>query len=241
MYKYEMHLHSYGCSACGVSCAEEYVRIAHECGFAGMVFTNHFYRGNTGIDRAYEWERFTEAYKFDYLRAKELGEKLDVDVFFGIEEGFRLNGYHGKEALIYGISPELLAKTPEFAKMNIAEISGFVRENGGFIACAHPFRVREYIQRPDDEPDTELFDAIEVYNRSNTLEDNVKAEIFAKKNNLAVISGGDVHEASDFGEAGLVFEKRVKTDTELVKLLKEGKYKLFATDDNHGDLYEFIK
>ncbi len=241
MYKYEMHLHSYPCSACGVSDATDYVKIAHERGFAGMVFTNHFYRGNTGIDRKIEWKKFVGAFRDDYLRAREMGERLDVDVLFGIEEGFRLNGLFGKEALIYGVSPDALMREPEFIHMSISEVSAFVRENGGYIVCAHPFRTREYIQNPDDEPDVALFDAIEVYNAGNSTEDNIKAERFAKKHNIAAISGGDVHRVDSFGKSGLIFDQRAKTEADLVRLLKAAKWKLFAANDNHGDLYEFCK
>ena len=47
MYKYEMHLHSSLTSKCATSDSVEYVKRAVETGFAGMVLTNHFYRGNS--------------------------------------------------------------------------------------------------------------------------------------------------------------------------------------------------
>lgn len=242
MYKYEMHLHSLGCSRCGVSPATDYILTAKEKGFVGMVFTNHFYRGNSGIDRSIGWEKFVGEYRDDYLRARELGEKHDIDVLFGVEEAFKFNGVYGKEALIYGLEPEAFIKTPEFMHMDIYEISDFVRQNGGFIVCAHPFRVRDYIQRPDDEPDMTIFDGIEVHNAAgNPTEDNVKAEKFARKNNLCVISGSDAHSVEDFGKGGIAFEKRVKTNKELVEALKNGVWKLVAAGDNHSDLYEYCK
>ena len=60
MYKYELHLHTSGCSKCGISSAREMVLCAKEKGYKGIVVTDHFYRGNTGIDRSLPRERFVE-------------------------------------------------------------------------------------------------------------------------------------------------------------------------------------
>ena len=51
MYLYEMHQHTVRCSACGRGDPEKTVYALKEDGFAGMVITNHFLHGNTGIDR----------------------------------------------------------------------------------------------------------------------------------------------------------------------------------------------
>ena len=163
-------------SKCAKSDSAEYIQKAVETGFAGMVFTNHFFRGNTAIDRDIPWKDFVEYYKKDWYNAKVEGDKADIDVIFGLEEGYG----KGKECLIYGLTPELIAGCADFSKLPIKELSAFVRENGGMIFCAHPFRQRGYITDPSDEPDMTLFDGIEVYNRGNTDEDNLTAEIFAK-------------------------------------------------------------
>lgn len=209
-------------SACASSQATEYIQAAKEKGFAGMVFTNHFFRGNSAIDKTLPWSDFVKAYREDWLFAKQVGDRADIDVLFGIEEGYG----NGKECLIYGLTPDIIEKYTDFSKMPINELSAFVRENGGFIACAHPFRVRGYITSPDDKPDMSLFDAMEVYNRGNTKEDNIKAEEYAKKCGCPVIAGGDVHSVSGFGNSGVAFEKRARTSEELVAYLRAGSYTL---------------
>ena len=230
MYKYEMHLHTNSCSACAVSTGEEMVKAAKEKGYTGLVITNHFFHGNTAINRRTPWKDFVEAYKNDYLEAKKAGEKYGVEVLFGIEEGY---GW-GKETLIYGISPELLMNTPEFLHMKIAEMSKFVRENDGFIVAAHPFRDRDYIAEPRKAPDATLFDAIEAYNHGNSFEDNDLAEQFCKKTGLPRISGGDVHSIHGIGTAGLAFYERITNSEQLVLALKEGKYKLIINGEIEG-------
>lgn len=222
MYKYEMHLHTNTCSACGIATGEELVIAAKLNGYTGIVITNHFYHGNTAIDRKLSWEEFVVAYKNDYLETKKAGEKYGIEVLFGIEEGYG----GGKETLIYGIDPEVIINTPEFRRMSIAEMSAFVRNNGGFIACAHPFRDRVYIAEPRKEPNAELFDAIESYNVGNSEEDNTLAEEFCKRTSLPRISGGDVHSTAGFGKAGLAFYERITTSEQLVTALKQGDYKL---------------
>ena len=201
MFRYEIHLHSSGCSACGASTAKELVKAAKESGYAGVVFTNHFYHGNTAIPRELPWQAFVEAYRRDWLEAKEYGEQLDVDVLFGLEEVYE----PGKEVLIYGVAAELIGATPEFRDMDIRAMSEFVRRNGGFLACAHPFRARDYIPDPDREPEPALFDAVEAYNRGNSPEMDEKAVRYARKYHLPGISGGDVHHVDQMGYSGLAF------------------------------------
>lgn len=221
MYKYEMHIHTTACSACANSTAEEMVTATKEAGFSGLVLTNHFMHGNTVIDRNLPWERFAGAYAEDYYNAKRLGDQLGIDVLFGIEEGVG----DGKEALIYGLSPEDIVSEPKIASMTLRELADFVHSHGGLLYAAHPFRDRPYIKNPNAEPDMTCYDSIEVYNRFNTEDANIKAEKFAKKNGLCGIAGGDTHSAANVGATGLAFKHRIKTNQELVEALKAGDFK----------------
>ena len=227
MYKYEMHLHTSACSACAISTGEEYVLAAKKKGYTGIIITNHFYHGNTSISRKTPWKEFVEMYKNDYLETKKAGEKHGIEVLFGLEEGYG----GGKETLIYGIDPDLIINTPEFLHMTIDEMSAFVRANGGFIACAHPFRDRVYIAEPRKEPNAKLFDAVESYNVGNSEQDNRLAEEFCKKTGLYRISGGDTHLADNLGRAGIAFYERITTNEQLVAALKQGNYKLIINGE----------
>ncbi len=224
MFKYEMHLHSSGCSACAFSDSTEYVDAALENGYAGMVFTNHFYHGNTAVSRHLSWKEFVETFRDDWLKAKEYGDRKGIDVLFGIEEVYEPGS--GKEILIYGITPEDLIGCPEFLHYSVYEMAAFVRNKGGFVACAHPFRVRDYIPDPTIEPDPAFMDAVEVYNYANAEKDDVKAELFAEKHRLPGIAGGDVHKTCNFGHSGLAFYERIRTGEQLVQALKQGRYRM---------------
>ncbi len=217
MYKYELHLHSKLTSKCAASESFEYVAAAKEKGYAGMVFTNHFFRGNSAIDKSLPWRDFVGFYEKDYLLAKEEGERLDIDVIFGIEEGYG----NGKECLIYGLTPEDFAECSDFPKMPIDEISAFVRSKNGIIACAHPYRARGYIKDSERDPVVQYFDAVEVYNAGNAPGEDDKALAFAEKHGLLQISGGDVHRDSDFGSSGIILPERVRDGKELVAALRK--------------------
>lgn len=221
MYKYELHLHTSACSRCAISTSEEMIIAAKEADLSGIVLTNHFFRGNTAINRKLPWSQFAGAYAEDYYNAKKIGQAMGIDVIFGIEEGLS----EGKEALIYGLSPEDIIAEPNMPNMSLRELADFVHAHGGLIYSAHPFRDRDYIKNPDLEPDMSCYDSIEVYNRFNTQEANQKAEIFAKKHGLKGIAGGDTHCAANIGATGLAFKQRITNEKELVAALKSEDYK----------------
>jgi len=222
MFKFETHLHTSYCSACAVSTGEEMVNAAKECGYSGFVITNHFYHGNTSIDRNLDWTEFIEKYNEDYIKTREYGLKNGIQVFFGIEEGFA----PGKEMLIYGLSPEQLKAHPEFIMLGAKEKVELIHSLGGITVCAHPYRARAYIPNPDSDPDPTLFDGIEGYNRANMPEENDKAFAFAKKHGLFTTSGGDVHSSNNFGNAGIAFNTEIKDYSDFLNRLKNGDFSL---------------
>ena len=109
-------MHDKECSKCGQSAGSSYIDKAKREGFAGFVITNHFYRGNTAIDRSLAWADFVDAYRQDYETLKAEAASQDMDVLFGIEDTYD-DEHH---MLIYGISPDLWAATPEYPSMTLA-------------------------------------------------------------------------------------------------------------------------
>ena len=222
MYLYEMHCHTLPCSACGGIQPEDLVQGLKEIGYAGMVLTDHFYHGNTGIRRNQPWEDFVAAYEQSYLRAKAVGDQLDFDVLFGIEEGIG----DCKEALIYGITPQFLYDHPEIRDCDLPHLSRIVREAGGFFVQAHPFRVRDYIPRPWEALDPDLFDGVEIYNACNPPLDNLRAVQWAANNGLPPIAGSDRHYMGHCENFGILVDRRIRTEAELAQVLMEGDYSL---------------
>ncbi len=226
-FRYEMHLHDSACSRCGWSSGEDFARIAKERGFSGFVITNHFYHGNSAIDRTLPWSDFVGAYAKDYEDTKKVAEEYDLDVFFGFEEGYG----SGQHLLVYGLSPEVVANEPKFPDMSLPEIYAFVHKNNGFLAFAHPYRnlsdadIKNY-------PDIRYADAIEVYNAGNMPESNQMAAEFIKNTGARTIAGSDTHSIKSFGKGGLVFSRRLYNSESLVEDLFANRYELITSEQD---------
>ena len=226
MYIYELHQHTSAVSACAVVTPEDVVRGLKAAGFAGVVMTEHFYHGNTVVRRHQAWEDFVRPYEQAYERAKKAAEGLDFDVLFGIEEG--VGG--GKEVLIYGITPAFLYAHPELREMRLPALAALVREAGGVVVQAHPFRVRDYIPAPWEELPAEHLDGVEVYNAGNDDLSNLRAQGLAERLGGIAAAGSDSHSLSSLGQAGIACERRIRTERELVDLLRSGDYELYTND-----------
>lgn len=216
MYRYELHMHTSESSKCGRSTAAEMVDFYIANGYAGMVVTDHFYRGNTAIDRDMPWTDFVMTYAQSYENAKKAAEGRDFDVFFGVEE--KLDGWD--EYIFLGLDPDWYKGHPELRTLKGKEYLSLVRKAGGFVIHAHPFRIREYMKaniylHPND------VDAIEVHNCGNTPEADRLAYEYAQELDLPMTAGSDCHLA--FGDSPLTSietPKRCRTVQELIQTLR---------------------
>lgn len=220
-YLYEMHQHTEICSKCGRANPEELVHALKEDGFAGVVITNHFYHGNTGVDRGLCWADFVKVYEQSYLAAKAEGDKIGVDVLFGMEEHVG----NSKEVLIYGVHPQFFYDHPELRSCDLKMIYDLVHAAGGLVVQAHPFRARGYIKNPKLRLDPKLLDGIEVHNACNKPGENEEALALAKEHGLIIVSGSDSHSSAFEDRFGISCEHRITTEEELVSVLKSGDYR----------------
>ena len=218
MYLYETHVHSLNGSACGRCTPKELVQAYKKAGYTGFVLTDHFVRGNTSVPRDLDWETRMNLYYDAYLESKEEGDRLDFDVFFGIEHYYA----KGKEILIYGIDLDFLLAHPELNTAQIEVYADLVHEVGGILVHAHPHRIRDYID-PNFAPRYDVCDGIEVYNAGDVDEINELAVRDAIVLNKLMTSGGDVHKVIDepkIGRAGVGFKRRLNDTKDFVNALK---------------------
>ena len=222
LYKYEMHLHTSEASLCGMNSAVEMVRAQKQAGYAGCVVTDHFFNGNTAIDRSLPWEQKVRAFYKGYEHARKEGEKLDFDVLFGLE--YLVPGAY--EFLVYGIGLDFLLENPDFDKLPRQEFARRVHNAGGLISHAHPYREALYIDSARG-PYPEICDAVEVYNHCNRNPLwNEKARLLADRCSLLYTSGSDTHTVDNAGNAGMAFPFRIRNSAQLVTALKCGEGKL---------------
>ena len=224
-YKYEMHLHTSPCSGGGEDIRAHIDDLIGK-GFSGMVVTNHFYLGDNRVDRNLPWKEFVDAYRQDYLYGLEYARALDFDLLFGLEEHVG----HGQEILIYGISPELIGAHPELKGASAEKYAEVVHAAGGLVYQAHPYRDRHYITRPFPLECLHQLDGIEVLNAGNFPEWNESARCLADERGLACVAGSDAHAIGTAGRAGIAAKERIKSNDDLVRILKSGEYAIIPTE-----------
>ena len=225
IYKYEMHLHTCPCSGGGKDLRQHIDDLISK-GFCGAVVTNHFYYGDNRIDRELPWEEFVDAYRQDYLYGLEYAREVDFDLLFGLEEHVG----NGREILLYGITPELIAAHPELKKAPAEKYAEVIHAAGGLVYQAHPFRARQYVSRPYPLECLDILDGIEVYNASNESEWNESAQRLADELNLACVAGSDAHKIQTAGRAGIATKERMRTNEDLVRVLKSRDYIILKND-----------
>ena len=97
-YLYETHMHTSEASACAGSTGAQMARAYKEAGYTGIIVTDHFFYGNTSVDRSLPWEEWVRRFCLGYEHAKAEGERIGLSVFFGWEAC-----YEGTEFLVYGL------------------------------------------------------------------------------------------------------------------------------------------
>lgn len=221
---YETHLHTMEGSACGKVSGREYVQFYKDAGYDGIIITDHFYGGNCRPDRDLPWCEWVNQFCSGYEAAREEGDKIGLKVFFGIEERFNTNGeFNADEWLIYGLDKEYLLAHPDMRIWTRADYLKNVHAAGGCCVQAHPFRDRNYV----DAFHLSLgVDAIEGYNANNKIEADILAQLYAKKQNLVMVAGGDVHFCGHVPPekmAGVEFEKPLESIYDYVAAIRERK------------------
>ena len=186
-YIYETHMHTVQASACGHTPGHEYISRYIDAGYSGIIITDHFYRGNCGVDRTLPWPEFVRRFASGYEDALNEGIRQGLDVFFGWEEN-----YEGDEYLIYGLDPDWMLAHPEMPTWTRLEQYTAVRAAGGAVVQAHPFRARRYISCIHLAP--LLCDAIEAVNAWNEPEWNSQALRYGQILGLKLTGGSDNHD-----------------------------------------------
>ena len=216
-YTYEIHAHKKNTSWCGDIDAKDLVEKYKEAGYSGIVITDHYSPMTFNI-----WEFFNKRKAIDhflagYRKAKEY-ETEDFSVMLGLELRFyaTINDY-----LVYGVTEEMLYDLPFMLKLYIKRASKLLREKGCLFIQAHPFR--KYITRAKPE----YLDGVEVFNGKAEKEANDNSHKWATDIKARIkTSGSDCHRESGVGFGGILTKEPIKTNDDLLRILKSGEYEL---------------
>ncbi len=225
-YAYETHLHTCEGSACGKNTGAEMARAYKEAGYTGIIVSDHFFYGNTAVDRSLPWKEWVELYCKGYENAKAEGDKIGLQVFFAWEAS-----YQGTDFLIYGLDKQWLLDHPEIKDASIEEQYRLVKADGGMVIHAHPYRQASYI------PETRLFpdcvDGVETFNSSHIREGVTPGErpeydklalAYAREYDFPQTGGSDIHSVN-LTYGGMAFARPLDSIEDFMKavLSEEGK------------------
>ena len=112
-FRYETHLHTCEGSACASASGAEMARAYKELGYTGIFVTDHFFNGNTAVPLCLPWRERIERFCLGYEHAREEGEKIGLDVFFGFEYGVR-----GADFLVYNLDREWLIRHKDIDRVD---------------------------------------------------------------------------------------------------------------------------
>ncbi len=219
--KYELHSHTKETSQCADISAQELVKKYKELGYSGIVITNHYSDFTFSLKEMFNKRLRAEHYLKGYREAKKY-ETEDFSVLLGVELRFFLNG---NDYLIFGVTEELIEKAPFLLPMYLKRTVKLFKKNGCIIIQAHPYR--PYIYRANPK----YLDGVEVVNGKSSKSENEKALKWAEKKNLKIrTAGSDCHRESSAGISGIITNKLIKTNDDLLKILKSGEFEIIEKE-----------
>ena len=214
LYKYETHLHTSQGSLCSPCSGAQQGDCLKACGYDGCFVTDHFFGGNTAVDRRLPWDIKTHLFCQGYEDAKRRGDEVGFKVFFGLEFG-----WHSTEFLTYGIDKQFLLDHPELENITLPKYAELVHANGGFIVHPHPFREAGYIDTIRLFP--RCVDGVEVENASHTNPDfNRRAREYAASYDLPMTGGSDTHYTWGFPGGGIALDKPLESPQDYLERLR---------------------
>ena len=214
-YLYETHLHTLEGSACARVAGADYIDFMKSRGFAGMIVTDHFFTGNCAVNRSLPWKEKVSLYMAGYRNALAASSGKDFDVMFGIEYNFR-----GDEYLLYGLDEKWLLDNPDIESLSYEGVYERVHQGGGIMFQAHPYRERGYLA--DIRLNPSVTDGIEIYNAENDDNMNALAYEYAKKLNVPMTGGSDIHYFRDSALGGTMLPERIDDSADFARLVMAG-------------------
>ncbi|MBO5098884.1 MAG: hypothetical protein J6C16_01805 [Clostridia bacterium] len=221
MYKYETHLHTLPISKCAISDAESSLKFYKDMDYDGVFITNHFGFKNVGLDGV-TYESKVNTFFDDVEKSQEIGERIGLKVFSGFEMGD-----HGADFLVYGIGREFFLKNADFMNLDILDKLTLMKEAGGLIIHAHPFRQLK------SKRSIRIFpyhvEGVEVYNTNREGQGTELAAMYAKHYELSEFAGSDNHSAEEHPLlGGMQSETPIINEQDFIEKYRAGKLNTFC-------------
>jgi histidinol phosphatase-like PHP family hydrolase len=191
--KIDLHVHTRERSTCARSSEDEQIQAAIAVGLDAIVITDH--HAFVPPQRLVELNRQYAPFR----------------VFGGIEITS-----DGEDFLVVGVHHPAL----ESSAWKYPALHAFIRERGGWIGLAHPYRYR-----PGINVDLDQFppDAIEIYSANTPANATDLICSLAARHRLALLANSDAHTTERLGTYYNYLDGNPANDAELAVLLKAGR------------------
>lgn len=193
--KIDLHVHSSERSPCAVSGEAEQILAAIERGLDALAFTDHGQlippEHLDALNRAYAPFR----------------------IFGGIE----ITLLEREDVLVLGVHDPVL----ESRQWTYPELHALVRDQGGWIALAHPFRYR-----PTIDIDLQRYppDALECCSSNIVPQNQPRIRELARQLGLQVVCNSDAHATRSLGVGYNLLAETLADENALIHLLRAGKF-----------------
>ena len=221
MYKYETHLHTLPVSKCAKSFVDDTLTFYASEGYDGVFITNHFLDGNINIDCDVPYEEKINFYFFDYENGVEIGKKIGLRVFQGVEMS-----YKGTDFLVYGLDKQWYLDHPEIMDMEKSTELPYLMKHGALVVQAHPYREASYIDHIRLYP--RCVEAVEVINGNRKPLENDMAAAYASAYGLCRTAGTDNHQGRATRHlAGMISDTPIANESDFISRVRAGSMELF--------------
>ena len=179
----DFHAHTSGISKCCRIPAEKVLQEAKTKGLDGIVLTNHYQKSY--VEHG-DLMGFVHKYMEEIRYTQNLSVNMGLKVFWGIE--VTMERHSGAHLLVYGVDEQFLFRHPSIFDMTQEELWRTVKQEGGVLIHAHPFRGQAIPMDP------RYLDGVEINCHplyGNTYSKELLA--LAKEYSLFVTCGGDYH------------------------------------------------
>lgn len=221
MNKFELHVHTSECDVFAQMKGCDIVKLYKDAGYSGLVVTDHYF------SMFFDWfkkeldgashKQLIDRWLRGFYSARNEGEKYNFTVLLGAEVRFdgSINDY-----LVYGLEPHFFYDAPLLNRLSGLEELLSILPQDACVVQAHPFRDNMTVCNP-----APLF-GIEGFNGGTEKFRNQMAKDFAKYYKKAITSGSDFHTPSALAKGGILTDRIISSEKDLVSVLRDGNYSI---------------
>lgn len=223
-YKFDPHVHTNKEGKSGRISTETLIGRYCALGYQGIAITNHLNEKYVSkLACADDWAQSVNAFLAGYRGAKELGDKMGLDVILGMELRFPEND---NDYLIYGFDEAFLQRNPYLYRMGHAVFfDTFGKEV--LIIHAHPFRDNNQVVYHESVHGVEIANCCARHENCNE-----QALRLCKENpHLYRLCGSDARRDGEEGHAWILFDTPIRNSFDFKSAVERGGYTLNCIDE----------